>query len=168
MFESVKKYLNNKKIILLAFAIGVLFVLFSEVFSEKQNESKITFNQEAYVLSLEKRIEEIVSDIYGAGECNVMINIASGSESVYVKENKKSYDTSDQNNKSESEDSVITVKDRDGSEYALVTKELMPEICGVVVACKGADEVSVKNSVIQAVSTVLGVGTNKVCVITKS
>ena len=71
MFESVKKYLNNKKIILLAFAIGVLFVLFSEVFSVKRNESKITFNQEAYVLSLEKRIEEIVSDIYGAGECNV-------------------------------------------------------------------------------------------------
>jgi stage III sporulation protein AG len=63
---------------------------------------------------------------------------------------------------------LLVQRDRDGSEYALVTKELMPEICGVVVACKGADEVSVKNSVIQAVSTVLGVGTNKVCVITKS
>ena len=32
MFESVKKYLNNKKIILLAFAIGVLFVVLGYYF----------------------------------------------------------------------------------------------------------------------------------------
>lgn len=168
MFELVKKFFDNKKIILLALAIGVLFVLLSEILPERQNKNRAVFDQENYIISLENRVEKMVSDINGAGECNVMINVSSGSESVYVKENKKSYDTSEQNNKSESEDSVITMKDSDGSEYALVTKELMPEICGVVVTCKGADDVSVKNSVIQAVSTVLGVGTNKVCVITKS
>ena len=168
MIDYIKKLLDNKRILIIALAIGILLIFISDISFDKTSKDRSTFDQNSYLSSLEKRVESIVSEISGAGECKVMINISSGCESVYVKENKKSYDNSEQNNKSESEDSVITMKDSDGNEFALVTKEIMPEISGVIVACKGANDIYVKNSVIQAVSTVLGVGTNKVCVIAKS
>ena len=110
----------------------------------------------------------MVSSIKGAGESRVVINIISTTESVYVKENKKSYDSSSEKSKSETEDSVLTMTDSSGNEYALVTKQIMPQIGGVTVVCDGGEDATVKASVINAVCTVLNIGANKVCVIAKA
>ncbi len=158
--------LKDKRLAILIIAfLGLFLVLISNKNSTKQ---QVTTTGYEYISELELRLENIVSSIEGAGECDVMINVISSSESVYVTENKKSVDNSDGVIKSESEDSVITMSDSSGNEYALMTKEIMPEICGVMVVCDGGKSSTVKNDVIVAVSTVLGIGSNNVCVIAKA
>ena len=47
-------------------------------------------------------------------------------------------------------------------------KQIMPVISGVTVICEGGNKNAVKESIISAVSTLLGIGSNKVCVIAKA
>ena len=143
-------------------------MFFSNTKSDKNSKNEKTINESEYINDLEKRVEAIVSSIDGAGKSEVMINIASTSETVYVKENKNSYDSSEEVNKGESENSVLTMTDSTGNQYAVVTKTIMPQISGVIVACDGGNIQSVKATITDAVCTVLGIGANNVCVIAKS
>jgi len=161
--------LKNKKLVAVITAlVGVAFIAFSSVASNSTVKKSKEFDQDEYITQLESRITDLVSTIDGAGKCKVMINIISGTESVYVKESKKSYDSSDERSEEQSEDSVVTMVDSSGNEYAVITKQLMPAIGGVTVACDGGNNTYVKSLVIDAVSTVLGIGSNKVCVIAKA
>lgn len=175
MNDYIIKLLNSLKssktsaIAVIAIA-GMILIAANFMFSGKsaQSSSDSAFNETEYIESLEKRISEMVSEIKGAGASSVVINIVSTTESVYVKENKKSSDSSSDTSKTETEDSVLTMKDSSGNEYALVTKQILPQIGGVTVVCKGGDDPSVKAAVIDAVCTVLNIGSNKVCVIAKA
>lgn len=169
--KSTDKLKQNKNLIIIAVAfIGVMLLLFGgakqKVYDEKKSEE--SFNEAQYIESLEKRVSDMVSEIKGAGSGRVIINIVSTTESVYVKENKRSYDSTDNKSKGETEDSVLTMTDSSGNEYALVTKQIMPQIGGVTVICEGGDDPYVKAKVTEAVCTVLNVGANKVCVIAKA
>lgn len=174
MEDTVKKVTelikSNKTIMLIILAlIGILMITAGGMFQKSDEDiEKDVFDEKVYIEDLEKRIGEMVSSIKGAGESRVVINIISTTESVYVKENKKSYDSSSEKSKSETEDSVLTMTDSSGNEYALVTKQIMPQIGGVTVVCDGGEDATVKASVINAVCTVLNIGANKVCVIAKA
>ena len=174
MEDTVKKVTelikSNKTIMLIILAlIGILMITAGGMFQKSdEDKEKDVFDEKVYIEDLEKRIGEMVSSIKGAGESRVVINIISTTESVYVKENKKSYDSSSEKSKSETEDSVLTMTDSSGNEYSLVTKQIMPQIGGVTVVCDGGEDATVKASVINAVCTVLNIGANKVCVIAKA
>jgi stage III sporulation protein AG len=163
------EFKNNKKLLLLLIGLlGIVFVLVSGYKSGEKPIENAPVSELDYIKNLEQRIETIISTMDGAGKCDVMINVGSSAESVYVKENKKSYDTSTEQNRGESEDSVLTMKDSDGGEYALISKKLMPDITGVIITCDGGDNALVKSRVIEAVCTLLGIGSNNICVISKS
>ena len=48
---------------------------------------------------------------------------------------------------------------------ALIEKTLQPAVQGVVVVCQGAEDVKVVSNITNAVSVVLDIPTNRVCVI---
>lgn len=165
----VSKILSDKKYLVIIFAtIGIIIIAFSYIMPKAEREVKETFSESEYVSDLENRVSKIVSKIEGAGECDVMININSTIESVYVKENKKSYDNDETKSRGETEDSVLTMTDENGNQSAVVTKQIMPQISGVTVVCDGGNSVYVQKSVIEAVSTLLDISSNKVCVIEKA
>ena len=169
MSDKINKYIDfvKKNYILIMFIVGIILILLSYLPSKTEITSN-SFSESEYIRTLEQKISGIVSMIDGAGDSAVIINISSTTESVYMKENKKFFDNDDTKTKSETEDSIITMKDKSGNEYALVTKQLMPKISGVTVVCDGGNDIDVKNSVINAVSTLLGIGANNVCVIAKA
>ena len=109
-------------------------------------------NDNDYVLKTEQRIVEMLKGIEGAGECRVTITLSSGGKKEYVRE----------------EGNVLVISDKDGNQSAVVSRENAPEIAGVTVACRGAGSAVVRNNIIESVSTVLGIGTNKICVVSIS
>lgn len=159
---------NKKTIPYILLAIGIIIFLLSYIVPKSNNESVNVFDEQTFITSTEQRVKQIVSQIDGVGDCSVAININSTIESVYVKENKSTYNNDNENIKSESQNSVLITKDSSGSEYAVITKKIMPQISGVTVVCTGANNQTVRNAVISAVSTLLDIGTNKVCVIAKA
>ncbi len=168
MIDLIKKLNIKKNYIYILFAVGILLVIFSYIMPKSNSDETVLVSDTDYISGLETRLEEIISKIDGAGESDVMVSINSTTESVYVKENKSSYDNDEGKSKGDSEDSVLTMKDSSGNEYALMTKQIMPSISGVTVVCEGGNSVYVKNSIISAVSTLLNIGTNNVCVIAKA
>ena len=109
------------------------------------------YKNDTYITEMEMRVKEMLKDVAGAGECVVTITLASGGKKEYVREDGK----------------VLVITDNEGNQSAVVSKENMPEIGGVTIASKGADQLNVRNNIIHSVSTLLGIGTNKICVIMK-
>ena len=104
---------------------------------------------EQYIRDTEARIEEMLKGIDGVGACDVTITLASGSKKEYVRE----------------EGNVLVISDNNGNQSAVISKEIAPEIAGVTVLCRGAYNIKIQKDIIHSVSTVLGIGSNKVCVI---
>lgn len=102
-----------------------------------------------YITNTEDRIMEMLKGIDGAGVCDVTITLASGIKKEYVRE----------------DGNVLVISDNNGNQSAVVSKELAPEIAGVTILSKGAKNIKIQKDIIHSVSTVLGIGTNKVCVI---
>ena len=143
----LKKYWYVPMMIL----IGILFMVGWDKETEKVSASA-AFSDQQYDLETQERLESMLTEIEGAGRCYVTVTLSSGSKKEYVRQ----------------EGDVLVVSDKDGNESPVVSKEKAPEIAGVTVACKGAGKTEVRNRIIRAVSTVLGIGTNKICVVESS
>lgn len=118
----------------------------------------MAFDLEAF----EKAATLQLSRIQGVGELELMLTLESTGESVYASDTRES--TSGEWNGSREES--ITVVSGSGYEQKPVTvKELYPKFRGAVVLCEGADDIHVRTAVIEAVSTLCGIGTDKVAVL---
>lgn len=135
---------------------GILLLTFSEL---KPNEKEAPAETDKaadtaqYEESLETRLAELISSIDGAGRAKVMITLDSGDENVYATEDKsgeKSY-----------ERSYVVIK-QSGDENGMLLKIAEPEIRGVAVVCEGAGSAEVRQEIINTVTAVLNVGTNRV------
>lgn len=105
-----------------------------------------------FISETESRVAEMLKSIVGAGECRVTITLSSSGKKEYVRE----------------DGNVLVITDKEGNESAVISRENAPEIAGVTVASKGAGSAAVRNSIIESVSTVLGIGSNKICVVSMS
>ncbi len=128
--------------------VGVLLMI-------RQSDSKASVevvNQtttDAFIAETEQRVTKMLADIDGAGECVVTITLSSGGKKEYVRE----------------EGSVLVITDENGNQSAVVSKESAPEIAGVTIVSDQIQNVAVQTKIIRAVSTLLGIGSNKICVI---
>ena len=109
----------------------------------------------SYQEELEKRLEGIISEIQGVGSVSVMVTISGSEENVYAE------DITESEQKTDRETVIV------GSKEALLKARINPEVKGVLVVCSGGDRPGVQEKVVNAVSTVLDIPTNKVFV-TKS
>ncbi len=109
-------------------------------------------DEDGYIAETERRIVEMLKGVEGAGDCLVTITLSSGGKKEYVRE----------------DGNVLVITDKDGNQSAVISRENAPEIAGVTVATKGAGSALVRNNIVGSVSTVLGIGTNKICVVSIS
>lgn len=167
--------------ILLAVGIAAVAVLFfSDWFggtaqsasADVQAYTADTFDYDAYTSGLEQRLTELISSVDGAGRTKVMITLECGTEYVYasqqkstsaVSENSEPGGRNSRDEKRSGEESLILIDAGRGKE-PLIRKEITPTVAGVVVLCSGADDVHVRQQVIDVVTTALGTSSNRVCV----
>ena len=173
MLEKIK--LLNKiprekliKIIVVIGIIAVLGIFLSENFSsskkEENNETvSASIDRNEYESEIEDRLEKILSEIDGIGACKVMVTLESSSQNVYSSDKETSADEGEKDS-SFKESSKYVVLD-DGGQKALLEKEIEPRVRGVIVVCGGADNVVVKQSVIDCVSAGLGISSANISVV---
>ena len=71
-------------------------------------------------------------------------------------------------NKNDTQDTVIVVRDSSGAEAPILIKQIEPKVQGVAVICEGADSPYVKSSIVEMVTTIYDISSNRVCVIKKN
>ena len=182
---------NKKKIENLVFFIIVLIitvVIINYIWNGKKTSNKTITNSAGRQLAitdetidnsqtqnggdsgLEKRLENILSNINGVGDVKVFINYAESSQTVAMyNENSKTSvteekDTSGGVRKVEETDAQkeVVYQDDNGSKTPIVQKTIEPKIEGAIITAKGASDINIKTSIIQAVEAATGLATHKI------
>ena len=107
--------------------------------------------------SLQSMLSSILSQIKGAGKVEVLLTEARGPETMYQ---------TDTNSGTETDrlDTVI-ISGSDRSQTGLVRQVNPPSYMGAIVVCQGADNAQVRLAIVQAVSSVTGLGADHITVL---
>ena len=138
-------------------AAGIIILIISLILPDTPQE-KAEFGKaeiSLYSETLEEKIKNLISGIDGVGEVSVMLTLDCSSEYVFA-ENR---DVSD--SRRVSDYLVIT---GDSGESAVQVKEIYPRVRGVAVVCDGGDSVEVEAKIISALSSSLGIASNRITV----
>lgn len=150
-FKDLLKKVKPEYLMIAAAAIIVL-ILFGSSFVKTQTEKDYDVND--YVDMLETKLSDRLSELDGAGKVNVIISVKSGMRSEIATE-KQVGGIGDRT----TETPVLI------SGKPLVLGEIYPEICGVIIMAKGAENVKVRLSLITAAQTFLDVSSDKIQVL---
>ena len=168
---------TGRKAVIVAGIIGIALIFLSGFLpaaghGQKREETASASSEdtdEVYARRLEQQLTSIISGIRGAGTPHVLVTLEQGSAEVYAQQEKHS--TQKQNGSSgtgqdadSTETGYIIVKDADGTEHALQVTRRQPKVQGVVVTCPGAENPSVQQAVLDAVSAATGVSSASICV----
>lgn len=181
---------NKKKIENLVFLIIILIitvVIINYIWNGNKNSNKTITNSagkqlatvqnkqdnkqsETSEINLEQRLENILSNINGVGSVKVFINYSESSEmAAMYNENSKTSVTEETDKsggvrKIEETDSQkeIVYQENNGSKTPIVKKTIEPKIEGAIITAKGASDINIKTSIIQAVEAATGLATHKI------
>ena len=172
-----KEEKQRGRILLVLGIVGLCLILLSELLAAPAAEETILQSQseenEVYITNMEEKLSRLVENVSGAGKCHVMITLEQGVHYVYASESKKvvdetqSHDGTDSSKiqqKDNSERSIVLLEEN-GVSRALVETSKEPQVKGVVVVCDGGNSSIVQERITQLLTTVLGIGSNQVCVV---
>lgn len=188
MIENFLKGLKGRKLkkdqLLLALLVGILLLVIAIPGGEKkeqdsgiplsENGEETVQSEEAYTRQLERRLEDILSEMDGAGEVSVMITLAASREKVVEKDKQESQEQMTENDsrggsrttKNTSRGETTVNDEKDGSTVSpYVSKELSPEVEGVVVIASGGDDAVVVKNITEAVQALFGIDTHKIRIV---
>lgn len=173
--EKLKSFTQKKGagLLLVLGLVGILLIFLSDLIggnTTAKTEVRATSgvqDSSQYAKELEAQLTDLVGNIQGVGRTRVMLTLEAGTAYDYVADEKSTSsvnagvngETSQKSHESE----YVLIDGKDGRE-ALVANYTMPEIRGVVVLCEGADDIATVKRVTDAVSVVLGLSTNRICV----
>lgn len=135
--------------------------------SQNLNQNQIQSSEEK---NLEIRLEEILAQIQGVGEVNVLLNYSESSEVVAMyNETSRSSNTQETDteggtrNIQETDIQKDIIYQEDNGEKVPITQKIVqPKIEGAIITAKGANQANIKANIIQAVEAVTGLATHKI------
>lgn len=163
--DMIRKF-KDKKIAVLIFAvfIGIILMSFSSLSFSNDAEISSSSNKSQVENDIEDKLENLISKISGVGELSLMVTYENSGTAEYVTDGTQSTEkienSSGATNKSSIDSSVVV----DGSKEPVLKFFSSPKVKGVVIVCDGGNDPVTKERVINAVSTVLQIGTDKIYV----
>lgn len=139
--------------------------------TKPRNADTVSDEISAYESRLEKRLEELLSQMAGVGEVAVMVKLSASRETVVEKDgpstsqNVKEEDSaggSRDTNTQEQDETTVFSKDQEGSETPYVRMVKEPVIEGVTVIAKGGGSVEVQQNITDAIVALFGIEPHKI------
>lgn len=120
------------------------------------------------VSDMEKRVGDALGAIEGAGRVNVVLTLHADmhilvQEDVSSESRRQLRDGETEELQSSSQRKTVVVT-TSGSQQPIVTKRIYPEFKGALIVCDGGDKPAVRLAVIEAVSALTGLGSDKISV----
>lgn len=154
--EFLKKY----RYVALVLAVGLLLMALPENKEEDTATEPVTEAQESQP-GLQQSLEEILSQIEGAGKVRVLLTVAEGERTIYQTDQ----DTSVGSDTNAVRVETIIVTGTDKAQRGLVQQVNPPIYLGAVVVCQGGGNPTVKLAIVEAVSNLTGLGADKITVL---
>ena len=165
-----RSFCNSQNRVRLLVAVGLLgmgLILCSELLAgEEPKKSEPAMKQpeqqnvQQSEQQLQQRLEEIISQIDGVGECSVMLTFEESERSVYAVEDSVSQEQDRQTNSgsSTSQKRLVLVENGEGGNQPVLEKTVRPQVNGVVVVCQGAKSMTVCQQVTDYLAELFATG----------
>jgi len=177
MIDKIKLKEQNKKILialgLLAGAALIIFSFFTP--SDKNNSGNVSnsgndltrIDTESYISAQEQKLCDMLNRIDGVSDAFVMITLTSSSEYIYASKDsiKESISKDGEVTQRDVQKDIVLYEDEKKAKSPILVKEIQPKIKGVAVVCKGISGADMQLKIINLVSTVLNLPTNKIYVV---
>lgn len=155
----LKELFGKYKYVLLILLLGIILMSLPE--DSHQSAPQETVISHPGPATRAQELEEILSQIAGVGKVKVLLTEATGAETIYQTD-------TDQSSASDSESlrvETVIITGSDREEGGLVRTVTPPVYLGAIIVCQGGDLPSVKLSVVEAVSNVTGIGSDRITVL---
>ncbi|SFA96728.1 MULTISPECIES: stage III sporulation protein AG [unclassified Bacillus (in: firmicutes)] len=144
-----------------------------EVFGQKKSSEHKTISD--YEHSYETQLKDALETILGVDDVTVVVNIDSTEKKILEKNKVSKSQTTDETDREggqrkvqdTSEDQQIVIIRNGEKEVPIVIETKKPEIRGVLVVARGADNIQVKKWIIESVTRALDVPSHRVAVMPK-
>lgn len=150
--EKVTNWIGKYKYLVLIILVGVVLMLIPGRTEEETVTPEVSVTTPA--VTIDKELEQILSNIQGAGRVQVMLTVKSGEQVIYQTDTPGT----------DREDTVI-ITGQDREQAGLVQQILSPTYRGAIVLCQGADSPSVCLAIKDAVSKVTGLDASEISVL---
>lgn len=139
------------------------------------NNSKKTGTIASIEKAYESELKETLETMNGVSNVSVIVNVDSTEEKVYEKNAVSQHQITEETDRDGGErkvedfstdEKVVIIREGD-KEVPLVQQTKKPTIRGVLIVAKGADNISIKKEIVEAVTRVLDVPSHRVAVSAK-
>lgn len=158
--KNAGRYLKKYSYVALILVVGILLMLLPSGNSDTEAQTDPTTSTQPQQ-STQEALEEILSQIQGAGKVKVLLTVAAGESIVYQTDENSSAGTDSSTTKIE----TVIITDAGKAQQGLVQQVNPPVYLGAVVVCQGADSAAVRLAVTEAVADATGLSTDKISVL---
>ena len=144
LIRRIKPY----RYVLIILLLGIALMCLPDAKETVPSEPEPTNPPEA---SMTVRLEQILSQVAGVGKVSVLLTEAAGEEVIYQMDDG-------------GEDTVL-ITDADRREQGLIRSRQPPVYRGAVIVCQGAANAAVRLAVVEAVTAVTGLTSDKITVL---
>lgn len=152
---SVNKLVTDKKglIIIAAFFIaGIMLILGGSSNVKAVNKENIG------TVELNRQLEQILSQVDGAGKVRVLINYNQSGEKILAYDLESNTNEKESGKENNSKSEVVY----DGNKMPVILKEYMPKVEGVIIVAQGGNNENVKKQLIAGTVALLGIDEHKI------
>lgn len=163
-----KAHINKKTALFVVIGLaGMFLILISEIdFGSDKDKKELLeddFSTAQYCDYLERKVEEIVRSIDGAGETRVMITLSETTEYVYATNDKINRKNSENSADIDSDKEYVIIE-KNNNDSGLLLKTIEPKVRGVAVVCEGGADAQVQQQIYSAVGAVLSLSTSRISI----
>ncbi len=144
--KKVTDFVSKYRWAVLILLLGICLMMIPSKESEQTQESTTNVAEK---VDISQQICEILSQIKGVGKVQVLLTVETGSNTVYQTDGEK----------------TVIVTDGDRVQSGLVERVESAQYRGAVIVCQGADSPSVCLSIVQAVSGITGLSSDRITVL---
>lgn len=154
-----KEALGRYKYALLVVALGaVLLLLPTGAGDASQREYPPADQTDSFDLeAFEEKLERVLSQVDGAGETSVVLTLDGGSRQVLAQ-------NLEQDSAGGGASTTVTVGQGSGSQAVVPLQTMAPSFRGALVVCPGGSDPQVKLRLMEAVSALTGLGSDRISI----
>lgn len=150
--------LEKYRYVLLVIGAGVLLLLLPAGGGRDPSAGQPQETEEPFDLEgFEEKLAQVLSQVEGAGKARVVLTLDGGSRRVLARDQEQDRDGG-------SVSTVVTIGQGSGSQEVVPLQTVAPQFRGALVVCPGGGNPQVRLKLIEAVSALTGLGSDRISV----
>ena len=167
IISALKKYKYAALVLVIGLAL-MLIPFGSEKQQTKQQQTPsepAAAEQQDYAQEMEARLTKMLLQIDGAGRVSVMLTLQTGAQTQYQTDTKITSEQTNSGTQTSEERKTVILSEGSAYDEAAISSVVYPQFQGALIVSEGADNAAVRWNIVSAVSSLTGLGTDKITVV---